>query len=32
MPIEAMEAFAKRGWKNLGWLIGRDAMHFEATK
>lgn len=32
MPLEAMECFAREGWINLGWLIGRDAMHFEAVK
>ena len=32
MPLTVMEAFARQGWKNLGWLIGRDAMHFEATR
>jgi hypothetical protein len=32
MPIEAMESFAKRGAINLGWSIGRDAMHFQFTK
>ena len=31
MPIEAVEAFEQFGWKSLGRLIGRDAMHFEAT-
>ena len=32
MPLEVMECFAKEGWLNLGWLIGRDAMHFQATQ
>jgi hypothetical protein len=32
MPIEAMEAFAVEGWLGLGWAIGRDAMHFQATR
>lgn len=31
MPLEVMEAFAREGWVNLGWAIGRDAMHFQAT-
>lgn len=31
MPIEAVETFEKHGWKSLGRVIGRDAMHFEAT-
>jgi hypothetical protein len=32
MPLEVMEAFAREGWVGLGWLIGRDAMHFQATQ
>jgi hypothetical protein len=32
MPIQVMEEFAKEGWIGLGWAIGRDAMHFQATK
>jgi hypothetical protein len=32
MPIEIMEIFAKEGWKNLGWAIGRDAMHAQASR
>jgi hypothetical protein len=32
MPLEIMEAFAKEGFINLGWTIGRDAMHFQATR
>ena len=32
MPFEVMEAFAREGWVGLGWLIGRDAMHFQATR
>jgi hypothetical protein len=32
MPLEVMEAFAREGWVGLGWLIGRDAMHFQATR
>jgi len=32
MPLEVMECFTKGGWLNLGWLIGRDAMHFQATQ
>jgi hypothetical protein len=32
MPIEVMEEFAKEGWNGLGWSIGRDAMHFQATR
>lgn len=32
MPIEAMEAFAKRGWLAAGAFWSRDAMHFEATQ
>jgi hypothetical protein len=31
MPEEAIEVFERHGWKSLGRLIGRDAMHFEAT-
>lgn len=31
MPLEIMEAFAREGWIGLGWTIGRDAMHFQAT-
>jgi len=31
MPIEAIEIFEKHGWKSLARVIGRDAMHFEAT-
>ena len=32
MPLEIMEAFAREGWIGLGWTIGRDAMHFQATR
>jgi len=32
MPFDAMVTFAKRGWGNLGWEIGRDSMHFQAVK
>ena len=32
MPIQIMEAFAREGWIGLGWKIGRDAMHFQATQ
>jgi len=32
MPILVMEEFAKEGWIGLGWAIGRDAMHFQATQ
>lgn len=32
MPLEVMEVFAQEGWVGLGWLIGRDAMHFQATR
>lgn len=32
MPIEIMEAFAREGWVNLGWLIGRDSMHHQACQ
>ena len=32
MPIEAMEAFAKRGFLSAGAFWSRDAMHFEATR
>jgi hypothetical protein len=32
MPLVVMEEFAREGWINLGWLIGRDAMHFQATQ
>jgi hypothetical protein len=31
MPLEVMEAFAREGWVGLGWLIGRDAMHYQPT-
>lgn len=31
MPIEAIEIFEKHGWKSLARVMGRDAMHFEAT-
>lgn len=31
MPEEAIEIFEKHGWKSLARVIGRDAMHFEAT-
>ena len=32
MPIEAMEAFAKRGWLAAGAFWSRDSMHFETTR
>lgn len=32
MPLEVFEVFARRGWVGLGWLIWRDAMHFQATQ
>ena len=32
MPIEAMEAFAKRGFLSAGAFWSRDGMHFEATR
>jgi hypothetical protein len=32
MPIEVMEVFAREAWNGLGWSIGRDAMHFQATR
>lgn len=32
MPTEAIEAFEAEGWVSLGRRIGRDAMHFQATK
>lgn len=32
MPFEVMEIFARHGWINLGWVIWRDAMHFQATQ
>lgn len=32
MPLEVMEAFAKEGWVGLGWQIGRDAMHMQASQ
>lgn len=32
MPIEVMEIFAQEGWVGLGWQIGRDSMHFQATR
>lgn len=32
MPLGVMECFAKEGWLNLGWTIGRDSMHFQATQ
>lgn len=31
MPVEAIETFERHGWKSLARVIGRDAMHFEAT-
>lgn len=31
MPIEVIEVFERHGWKSLARVIGRDAMHFEAT-
>lgn len=31
MPVGAIETFEKHGWKSLARVIGRDAMHFEAT-
>lgn len=32
MPIEAIEIFESHGWKSYARSIGRDAMHFQATK
>jgi hypothetical protein len=32
MPIEVMEEFAREAWNGLGWSIGRDGMHFQATR
>jgi hypothetical protein len=32
MPFQIMEIFARHGWVNLGWIIWRDAMHFQATR
>jgi hypothetical protein len=32
MPLAVAEAFAREGFQGLGWLIGRDAMHFEACR
>ena len=32
MPIEAMVAFAKRGWLSAGAFWSRDAMHFQTTQ
>ena len=32
MPLEVFEIFARAGWINLGWVIWRDAMHFQATQ
>jgi hypothetical protein len=32
MPLGMMECFAREGWLNLGWLVGRDAMHFQASQ
>lgn len=32
MPLGVMEEFAKEGWLNLGWTIGRDGMHMQATQ
>jgi hypothetical protein len=31
MPADVIDLFERHGWKSLGSLIGRDAMHFEAT-
>lgn len=31
MPVEAIEAFEAEGWTSLARVIGRDAMHFQAT-
>lgn len=31
MPEEVIEIFEKRGWTSLARVIGRDAMHFQAT-
>jgi hypothetical protein len=32
MPLEVMEMFAREGFQNLGWVVGSDAMHFEACR
>lgn len=32
MPLDVMEMFASEGWMSLGAFIGRDAMHFQATR
>lgn len=32
MPLGVMECFAKEGWINLGWTIGRDAMHMQCSQ
>lgn len=32
MPHEAIEAFEAAGWTSLARVIGRDAMHFQATR
>ncbi len=31
MPVEVVEIFEAHGWTSLGRVIGRDAMHFQAT-
>lgn len=31
MPVEAIELFEAAGWTSLARVIGRDAMHFQAT-
>jgi hypothetical protein len=32
MPIEVMEEFAREAWIGLGWQMGRDSTHFQATR
>jgi hypothetical protein len=32
MPLDIMEAFARRGWLSAGAFWSRDAMHFQATR
>lgn len=31
MPVQVIEVFERHGWTSLARVIGRDAMHFQAT-